>query len=467
MNLQVSSVSGQSLSWRDDKLAPLVRSKQRLRLKLYAAVVAGDLVAVAGGIAIGEALRFGTPFAPEGLTLYAALLPLFIGLALNSHAYSAHMISDWRRGLAAALLSLVAAAAAVLFLSFALKASAMLSRVAVIASISAAAVLLVLIRLAAARALRAALRGGPLARVLIRDGVDCACPADVRAFDALGLGLRPDIGDPLMLDRLGQLLRGADSIVVACPPERRSAWAMTLKGMDLEGELVMPEIAALGGIGTARFGAEATVVVSSGVLGLRARMIKRLLDLTLAVVALVALGPLMLFTAIAIRLDSRGPLLFVQPRLGRGNRLFAMYKFRSMHAGRCDTMGNASTLRDDDRITRVGRFIRATSIDELPQLLNILSGEMSFVGPRPHALGSLAGDALFWEVDHRYWHRHASKPGLTGLAQVRGFRGATHQRSDLVNRLQADLEYQNSWTIWRDLSILMSTIKVVVHRNAY
>jgi polysaccharide biosynthesis protein PslA len=144
-----------------------------------------------------------------------------------------------------------------------------------------------------------------------------------------------------------------------------------------------------------------------------------------------------------------------------------MIKFRSMRSDLADGAGHRSASRDDDRITAVGRIIRASSIDELPQLLNILKGDMSFVGPRPHALGSTAGDQLFWEVDNRYWHRHASKPGLTGLAQIRGYRGATHNRSDLTKRLQADLEYLAGWTIWRDIRIILATFKVVIHKNAY
>ena len=133
----------------------------------------------------------------------------------------------------------------------------------------------------------------------------------------------------------------------------------------------------------------------------------------------------------------------------------------------CDGNGDRSTGRDDDRITRVGRIIRMTSIDELPQLLNVLMGDMSIVGPRPHALGSRAEDKLFWEIDERYWHRHAAKPGLTGLAQIRGFRGATVHEYDLVNRLQADLEYLDHWTIWKDLKIILQTFRVLLHRNAY
>ena len=129
--------------------------------------------------------------------------------------------------------------------------------------------------------------------------------------------------------------------------------------------------------------------------------------------------------------------------------------------------GARSTGRHDDRVTRVGRFIRAHSLDELPQLFNVLRGEMSIVGPRPHALGSRAEDKLFWDIDTSYWHRHAVKPGLTGLAQVRGYRGATETVSDLSNRLQADLEYLSGWSLWRDIAIIFATFRVLIHRNAY
>ena len=168
-----------------------------------------------------------------------------------------------------------------------------------------------------------------------------------------------------------------------------------------------------------------------------------------------------------ILLEDGAPVLFVQRRVGRGNRFFAIYKFRSMRNERSDADGRTSASRDDDRITRVGRFIRATSIDELPQLFNVLAGDMSLVGPRPHAIGSQAGEKLFWEVDQRYWLRHALKPGITGLAQVRGWRGATECETDLKGRLQADLEYLRGWSLWRDIRILVATVKVVVHERAY
>jgi lipopolysaccharide/colanic/teichoic acid biosynthesis glycosyltransferase len=270
-----------------------------------------------------------------------------------------------------------------------------------------------------------------------------------------------------MLNRLGMHLQGVDRVVIACPPERRQVWAMLLKGSNVNGHIMAEELEELGAIGIGTFSGNLTLAVAHAPLDLSRRAVKRGLDLILTIPGVIFLAPLLIAVAIAIKLDTKGPVFFLQPRVGRGNRIFLMYKFRSMRHDLTDQDGNKSVSRVDDRVTRVGRFIRSTSIDELPQLFNVLRGEMSLVGPRPHALGSLAGTELFWEVDERYWHRHASKPGLTGLAQVRGYRGETRERVDLANRLRADLEYLNGWTIWRDISILMSTIRVIVHRNAY
>jgi lipopolysaccharide/colanic/teichoic acid biosynthesis glycosyltransferase len=132
-----------------------------------------------------------------------------------------------------------------------------------------------------------------------------------------------------------------------------------------------------------------------------------------------------------------------------------------------DESGSRSASRDDDRVTGVGRFLRRTSLDELPQLLNVLAGEMSVVGPRPHPLGCRADDELFWDIDDHYFDRHSIKPGITGLAQVRGFRGATEKKTDVTDRLRADLEYLDGWHIGRDVAIVARTIGVVVHSNAF
>jgi lipopolysaccharide/colanic/teichoic acid biosynthesis glycosyltransferase len=207
--------------------------------------------------------------------------------------------------------------------------------------------------------------------------------------------------------------------------------------------------------------------VSVGPMGLRDRLQKRALDLFVAGSACLALLPLFILVALAIKLEDGGPVFFVQRRVGRANRFFPILKFRSMTVNKIGRDGSQSASKDDKRITRIGKIIRSTSIDELPQLLNVLRGDMSLVGPRPHATGSLAGDKLFWEVDPRYWERHALKPGLTGLAQIRGYRGATDREEDLSLRLTADLEYLRGWSLWRDLWIIVATFKVLVHDKAF
>jgi lipopolysaccharide/colanic/teichoic acid biosynthesis glycosyltransferase len=240
-----------------------------------------------------------------------------------------------------------------------------------------------------------------------------------------------------------------------------------LKGTELDVEILTPELDKMGVLAIGRFGRTTTALVSRGPLGLRDQALKRIFDVLVASAGLLLLAPVLALIAIAIKLESPGPILFRQPRVGLSNRAFTMYKFRSMRAEETDQHGRQHTLRNDPRVTRLGAFLRKTSLDELPQLLNVLQGTMSIVGPRPHATGSLAGKSLFWEVDDRYWHRHAVKPGMTGLAQVRGHRGSTFEESDLSHRLQSDLEYLTGWSIWRDLGILLSTSRVLVHRRAF
>jgi lipopolysaccharide/colanic/teichoic acid biosynthesis glycosyltransferase len=208
-------------------------------------------------------------------------------------------------------------------------------------------------------------------------------------------------------------------------------------------------------------------LIAAGPLGLRDRIVKRTLDLIVAISLLIVLAPLLFVTAAAIKATSDGPVFFRQRRLGRGNHPFEVLKFRTMLIDACDSRGSTSASRTDCRVTRVGTVLRQTSIDELPQLLNVLRGDMSIVGPRPHALGSTAEDDVFWNIDDRYWQRGAVKPGITGLAQVRGLRGATGTRRDLTDRVQADLEYLANWSVWKDVGIMLQTARVLVHPNAF
>jgi len=441
-------------------------SRQARRYRIYASLALVDTLALFVGFELAGALRHTRPFG-DGFTLALMIAPAFLLFAINGGAYGFAALSDWRTGLGRALFAMVQALALVLFIAFSVQATDEFSRVVFGVGAGAGLGLMVAGRWGMSRLVRARLGTHLRSELVILDGAAIPPVPGAQMVDAGAAGLRPDPRDPMMLHLLGSLVRGADYVLVASRPEDRAAWAHLLKGTDVPAHVVAPEFDEVGATRLGRYHGVPTMQVSTGVLDLRDRLVKRALDLAVTVPVIVALTPLLGLVALAIKLDSPGPVFFTQQRLGRGNRLFRMFKFRSMRTETCDADGNQSTQRGDARITRVGRLIRATSIDELPQLFNVLHGDMSLVGPRPHALGSLAGLELFWDVDQRYWHRHALKPGITGLAQVRGHRGATLKRDDLINRLKADLEYFQGWTLWRDIGILAATLKVVVHRNAF
>ncbi|MGC6373370.1 undecaprenyl-phosphate glucose phosphotransferase [Pseudomonas sp. K2I15] len=190
--------------------------------------------------------------------------------------------------------------------------------------------------------------------------------------------------------------------------------------------------------------------------------IKRCEDLILATLGLVALSPIMLITAIAIKLDSKGPVLFRQNRFGYNDNVIRVFKFRSMYAEMSDFNADRQTTRGDPRITRVGRFIRKTSIDELPQLFNVLLGNMSMVGPRPHATATKAAGVPYEVAVSEYSSRHRVKPGITGWAQINGYRGETDTLFKIQKRVEYDLEYISKWSVWFDLYIVFMTVPAVL-----
>jgi Undecaprenyl-phosphate glucose phosphotransferase len=183
--------------------------------------------------------------------------------------------------------------------------------------------------------------------------------------------------------------------------------------------------------------------------------LKRLSDYVLASIALIMLLPLFLAIAAAIRIESPGPILFRQERHGLNNRKFTIYKFRSMTHAACADTEVRQAVRDDKRVTRVGRFLRRTSLDELPQLLNVLDGSMSLVGPRPHALSHNVDYAA--RID-RYSARHRVRPGITGWAQVNGFRGETETLDKMIARVEHDIYYTENWSLLLDIKILCLTV---------
>jgi Undecaprenyl-phosphate glucose phosphotransferase len=191
-------------------------------------------------------------------------------------------------------------------------------------------------------------------------------------------------------------------------------------------------------------------------------------DKVLTTLILLLIWPLLLIIAIAIKLDSPGPVFFRQPREGFNNRPFRVFKFRTMYHDHSQFEGIQQARRDDPRVTRVGRLLRSTSLDELPQLFNVMVGDMSLVGPRPHAASTRAGGRLFSDVVASYAARHKVKPGITGWAQVCGWRGETDTEEKLIKRLEHDLYYIENWAIWFDFYILFRTIgSILVPKNAF
>lgn len=198
------------------------------------------------------------------------------------------------------------------------------------------------------------------------------------------------------------------------------------------------------------------------------RIAKGTFDRIVAASALLPLAPVMALIALAIKLESKGPVLFRQKRFGFNNELIEVLKFRSMFTDRCDANAQTLVTKHDRRVTRVGRVLRRTSLDELPQLINVLRGELSLVGPRPHALEAKAADRLYGDVVEDYFARHKVKPGITGWAQINGWRGETDTPEKIRKRVEHDLHYIENWSLLFDLIILARTpLALLKAENAY
>jgi len=252
-----------------------------------------------------------------------------------------------------------------------------------------------------------------------------------------------------------------DEVIIALPwsaEERLAALIERLKVLPIDIQLspygfgyriAAPKVACVGGL----------PLLTAVQRPLRASdaVVKAIEDWAVGLGLLLLFLPIMTVIALAIRLDSPGPILFRQPRHGWNNRVIHVYKFRTMYHGATDLIGGRQTARDDNRITRVGRFLRRTSLDELPQLFNVLRGKMSMVGPRPHPIGMKTEEKLCHEIVAGYAQRHKMKPGITGWAQVHGWRGATDTSYQLRKRVEYDIEYVENWSLWFDIKILLMT----------
>lgn len=292
-------------------------------------------------------------------------------------------------------------------------------------------------------------------------------------LEAIGFVDQPNKVEPATLPRLGTILQlheivaryNIDHVFVALPLTRYGELPLVyhmLGDLLVEVQLV-PDIPSLAGMRMRTIEVDQVPFVS-----LRAnphygwhRVVKRTTDIAVGTLALILLAPVMIALAILIKLTSRGPILYRQPRAGLGGRPFQMIKFRSMRVDAETTTGPVWAVRDDQRCTPLGRFMRAHSLDELPQLFNVLAGDMSLVGPRPER-------SVFIEKFRRqmptYCQRHQVKAGMTGWAQVNGWRGNTSLR----RRLEFDLYYIANWSVWLDLKILFLTIfRGFRHPNAH
>ena len=204
--------------------------------------------------------------------------------------------------------------------------------------------------------------------------------------------------------------------------------------------------------------------VSGAPRDIRRAAVKRMFDLSVASVSLVLLAAPMAVIALLIRLDSKGPVLFRQKRHGFNNEIIRVWKFRTMRQeGEAETRRAEEgiirqTQANDPRVTRIGRFLRASSLDELPQLVNVLAGEMSIVGPRPHAVGMTAGSIEVTRTVGDYAHRHRMKPGMTGWAQINGSRGPCDTPEEVRERVRLDMEYVNRASVWLDAYIVLMTV---------
>ena len=446
---------------------PVIPDKEPKRLELYALMALLDFAALASAFLLANLLYFGNAFIDHGIAIAATTIPIYFGFSFMNTSYGGRTLERVERSILLAIQALLLAGAAVTLFVFFLKVGSEFSRAVFGIGLVLSMVLLGVFRFVFSIYIRRRLEGSAVTTVVIVDGGSHDPKPGEIVLMVDQLDFDPATSDPHSYNRFAKAVGHADRLIVRTEPSRYDPWAQVLKGIGTSGEIVSHADDPFGIIGVDRYQGRPTMVVAAGPLHLRDRIFKRIFDLVVAVSAFAILSPVLLVTAIAIRLESPGPVFFKQRRVGKNNKIFEIYKFRSMFDDRSDPDAATLTKRDDDRITKVGKFIRRTSIDELPQLLNVFRGDMSIVGPRPHALSAKAANRLYWDVDPRYRHRHSVKPGLTGLAQVRGYRGPTDQTEDLTNRLRSDLEYVQNWSLFGDVVLVIRTAWAMAGRNAF
>jgi polysaccharide biosynthesis protein PslA len=448
-----------------------------------------DLAAVLGaGVASYEAYLghlIGQSTSPDRAqyVLAEALAALFFAvLCQYQRAYRLDRLADLPRQLRAVVGNLLLAVAALAVACFLAKVSASFSRGWALLWIVSAGAVLIAGRCGVSAGVRRLIRAGYLRRrcALIGDGPALAPllealreggeePAEVLGVFPFHRAGGPAGATPHAADSVADLvamlrLLPLDEIVIAIPDGGGGGGAKALierlKVLPVDIRVSLPSIVHhLPVRGTSMIGGLPLIDVAVGPLKHWQMLLKASFDRVAALILLVLFAPILLVVALLIKLDSRGPVFFVQDRFGFNNNVIRVIKFRTMHVEKADPSGSTRTVRGDVRVTRVGRVLRAHSLDELPQLLNVLCGEMSLVGPRPHALAMKAGGRLYHEVVSDYFARHRVKPGITGWAQVSKLRGEIASLQQAQQRVEYDLHYIENWSFWLDLKILLKSAK--------
>lgn len=309
---------------------------------------------------------------------------------------------------------------------------------------------------------------GPIAQRLLRSlSIPSGGPRIFGVYDDEASSLPRRCMGHAILGSVDDLVRdvrlyGIDTVIVALPLGAEHALVETLNKLTVipvDVKLCPGEFAIrLGILQASHVGGHTFLNVIDRPLRDWQWLAKSLEDRILGAMILTLISPLMLMIALLIKLDSPGPALFRQRRYGFNNELIEVLKFRTMYSEQSDANAERLTQRNDPRITRIGAFLRRTSLDELPQFLNVVRGEMSIVGPRPHALSAKAGPLLYQEAVKHYDARHRVKPGITGWAQINGWRGETNTLEQIRKRVEHDLYYIEHWSITLDLRIIARTI---------
>jgi len=464
-------------------------------------IVAGAVRALEGAMIGGLGLGIALAYVDEPGLAHEWAYPLAIILATAAALSAFEVLGLYRMSALAQPLRILsrlvagwgAAFAALLVAMFLLKASPELSRVWALVWFATGSAALMLSRAFTATLVRRWQRqgritrravvygGGPAAEELLKR-LDADQASDIRilgVFDERGdertgelISGYPHIGNVAELIAFSRKTR-IDMVILTLPMAADKRLTRILRRLS-----VLPADVRLAAAGSElRFASRTySYVGSQPMIDLLDKPItdwgivaKWLFDKLIAIFALIVLAPVMAAVAAAIKLDSRGPVLFRQKRYGFNNELIEVFKFRSMYTDKADAGAAKLVTKDDPRVTKVGRIIRKTSLDELPQLFNVILGSLSLVGPRPHAVQAKAADRLYGEVVDGYFARHKVKPGITGWAQINGWRGETDTEEKIQKRVEHDLWYIENWSVFLDLYILAKTPLSLVTKteNAY